>query len=102
MKYKITCGYIKIRWNQHNRHGGILAISDKNKLPAVAIVATISAKKTAFLPKKLFIAPAQDCFLNIKAKTQIIISTCPNIVRKERIFNTVGVSELDIILLIIT
>ncbi len=35
-----TSGYIATRWNQHSLHGVKLAISEKYKLPSVAVMAT--------------------------------------------------------------
>jgi hypothetical protein len=43
----ITCGYMKIRWYQHNIQGTNPATSEKKRLPRVAIEAIEKANKIA-------------------------------------------------------
>src|SRR3989344_2912909 len=41
-----ACGYIKIRWSQQSLHGTHPAISEKNRLPAVAVAATMNMRRS--------------------------------------------------------
>ena len=43
----IESGYMQIRWNQQSSHGTKCAISEKKRLPPVAIAATTKAAQSS-------------------------------------------------------